>query len=43
MWIDTHVVHILKFDMVASEAMEATEVKEDLKIWIETEHTCQYM
>ena len=35
MWIDTHTVHIFKFDMVASEAMEATEVKEDLKIRIE--------
>ena len=36
MWIDTHVVHILEFDIVASVAMEATEVKEDLKIWIKT-------
>ena len=43
MWVDTPVVHILKFDMVASEAMEATEVKEDFKIWIETEDTCQSM
>ena len=36
MWIDTHTVQIFKFEMVASEAMEAIEVKEDLKIWIET-------
>jgi len=32
--VNRYPLHIFKFDMVASEAMEATEVKEDLKIRI---------